>query len=337
MKERQKSNNPSAQSGGASPTSCLSTFDSRLSAALPTSSAKCIFSVDVEDWFHILDLPSTPGLSTWDSLPSRVESNFRRLLEIFSEAQVHVTCFFLGWVAQRFPHLVREADRSGHEVASHGYAHRLIYEMTPQEFYEDAFTSKRIIEDIVGHPIWGYRASGFSVTERTPWFFDKLMEAGYRYDSSVFPAPRGHGGLKNGHYAPYWVGGSVEGLIEFPITVIKVLGKPVCFSGGGYLRLFPFSLIKRMVFHLLEQDRPVIFYVHPREIDPHHPRLPMGLRRRFKCYFNLKTAESKIRRVLSAFEVMTFRDFLAEQFIPSVALGQPGGGVEDSVLAGRAQ
>lgn len=278
---------------------------------------KCIFSVDVEDWFHILDLPSTPDLSKWDSLASRVESNFGRLLDIFGEKQVRVTCFFLGWVAQKFPHLVREADRRGHEIASHGYAHRLAYEMTPQDFYEDALTSKKIIEDIVGQRVWGYRCSGFSITQRTPWFFAKLIEAGYRYDSSVFPAPRGHGGLKNSHYAPYWVGSSSKGLIEFPITIMKVFGKPICFFGGGYLRLFPSVLIENMTLKALREGRPVIFYIHPREIDPRHPRLPMNWGRKFRSYVNLKTTEAKIKRLLAEFEVTTFRAFIedhVEQF-----------------------
>ena len=284
---------------------------------------ECIFSVDVEDWFHTLDLPSTPDFSRWDFLPSRVENNFRRLLEIFSEKQVHVTCFFLGWVAQKFPHLVREAHRSGHEVASHGYAHRLVYEMTPQRFYEDALTSKKIIEDAVGYPISGYRCPGFSVTTKSPWFFPKLIEAGYEYDSSVFPASRGHGGLDNGQYAPYRVGSSTEGLVEFPITTSKVLGVPLCFFGGGYLRFFPYSLMKKMALKVLGEGRPVIFYVHPREIDPQHPRLPMNAFRKFKCYFNLQTTEAKIRQVLTEFELTTFSAFIEKHLGQFAATGQP--------------
>ncbi len=297
---------------------------------------KCIFSVDVEDWFHILDVPSAPDLSRWDSLASRVEKNFVRLLDIFDEKGVHVTCFFLGWVASRFPHLVMEADRRGHEVASHGYAHRLVYEMTPQSFYEDALTSKKIIEDIVGHPIWGYRSSGFSITEKTPWFFAKLIEAGYRYDSSVFPATRSHGGLKNGHYAPYWIGDSSEGLIEFPLSVTKLFGRPMPFFGGGYLRLFPSVLIENMALRALREARPVIFYIHPREIDPGHPRLPMSFYRRFKSYVNLKTTELKILRLLAKFEFTTFRSFIEDdpkQFPPGASATA---GILDSVAASPA-
>ena len=280
------------------------------SGKLPSS--KCIFSVDVEDWFHILDVPSTPPISEWDGLPSRVEKHLLKLLDIFAEKNTHVTCFFLGWVAQKFPHLVREAIKRGHETASHGYGHRLAYRMTRQEFLADAKKSKMIIEDATGRPIWGYRSAGFSVTEDTPWFFEMLMEAGYRYDSSVFPAPRGHGGLKGGQLRPFLHRGSRQSLVEFPITVKRVFGKPICFCGGGYLRFFPYFLIRRMTRQVLADGRPVIFYVHPREIDPHHPRLPMRFMRKFKSYVNLRSTEVKIRRLLSEFELTTFGRFIEE-------------------------
>lgn len=271
----------------------------------------CIFSVDVEDWFHILDVPSAPDLSEWDSLPSHVESSFLKLLDLFAEKEARVTCFFLGWVAEKFPHLVRIAERQGHEVASHGYAHRLVYQMGPKKFLEDASKSKSIIEDIVGHEILGYRSSGFSVTEETPYFFDGLIEAGYRYSSSVFPALRPHGGLRTAKYAPYRVSKNGAALIEFPITVKKVLSRPLCFFGGGYLRLFPYSLIRQMTLAVLREGRPVVFYVHPREVDPDHPRLPMNLTRRFKSYVNLRTTLGKIRQLITDFEVTTFEHFLA--------------------------
>jgi polysaccharide deacetylase family protein (PEP-CTERM system associated) len=271
----------------------------------------CIFSVDVEDWFHILDLPSAPGPSRWDSLPSRIEQDFTRLLELFSETDVKVTCFFLGWVARRFSHLVKEADKRGHEIASHGCSHRLVYEMTRREFLQDAMESKRILEDITGRQVVGYRSAGFSVVEETPWFFDALIEAEYRYDSSVFPATRGHGGLRTGQLAPFFVGSHCGGLIEFPITVAKILGIPMCFFGGGYLRIFPLSLIEAMTSRVLAEGRPVVFYIHPREVDPSHPRLPMGLGRRFKSYVNLRSSEAKIRHLLHRFTMTTFQSLIA--------------------------
>ena len=198
-----------------------------------------IFSVDVEDWFHILDVPSAPGITEWNSLPSRVEKNFSRLLDIFSEENVQVTCFVLGWIAERFPHLVKEAAARGHEIASHGYGHRLVYEQGRADFQEDVRHARLLLEDISGVPVTGYRAPGFSTTLETPWFFDALAEAGYQYDSSVFPAPRGHGGIKHGRRDPHRVGENGNGILEVPITVADLMGQRMCFFGGGYLRLFP--------------------------------------------------------------------------------------------------
>jgi polysaccharide deacetylase family protein (PEP-CTERM system associated) len=280
----------------------------------PTS-AKCLFSIDVEDWFHILDVRSSPPAADWDDLPSRVEKNFLHLLEILDRKPIKVTCFFLGWVAERFPHLVREASARGHEIASHGYAHRLVYKMTQREFYDDALKSRRLIEDISGKPVTGYRSSGFSVTSATPWFFDTLAEAGYIYDSSVFPAPRGHGGMNTNRFKPHRVKGNTNGIIEIPISVAKVMGRPICFFGGGYLRLSPYRIIRKMAGRLLDEGGPVNFYVHPREIDPRHPRLPMSPLRRFKSYVNLSSTEKKIRRLADDFDWMTFSDYIEENFV----------------------
>jgi polysaccharide deacetylase family protein (PEP-CTERM system associated) len=271
-----------------------------------------IFSIDVEDWYHILDVDSAPEIARWDDLPVRVDRNFQRLMDILSERQVHATCFFIGHIAKRFPQLVREAVRRGHEIASHSYEHRLVYTMTPAEFLEDASRSRKLLEDIAGAPVSGFRASGFSVTEQTPWFFEKLVEAGYSYDSSTFPASRGHGGLKSGRLEPYRMQTQAGELVELPVTVAEVMGKRMCFFGGGYLRLFPYPLVQKMSRVVLGQGRPVIFYVHPREIDPDHPRLPMGMSRRFKTYVNLRTTERKIRNILTEFPVTTFRDYIAD-------------------------
>jgi polysaccharide deacetylase family protein (PEP-CTERM system associated) len=265
-----------------------------------------IFSVDVEDWFHILDVPSVPAIAEWSGLPSRVEKNFGRLLDIFSEKNVQVTCFFLGWIAERYPQLVKEALARGHEIASHGYGHHLVYEQSRDDFYQDARRARLVLEDLSGEAVVGYRAPGFSSTKQTPWFFDTLAEAGYHYDSSVFPAVRGHGGMPESRRDPHRVGeGGV--LLEFPITVAELIGKRVCFFGGGYLRLFPYWLICRMAQQVLADGRPVVFYIHPREIDPAHPRLPMNRTRHFKTYVNLETTESKVRRLLQDFPVTTFK------------------------------
>jgi polysaccharide deacetylase family protein (PEP-CTERM system associated) len=180
--------------------------------------------------------------------------------------------------------------------------------MTPQEFYDDALRARVALEDISGRAVLGYRAAGFSAVERTPWFFERLEAAGYVYDSSVFPARRGHGGMTGFPRNPHVVKGTT--LVEFPMTVSDFLGQPICFFGGGYLRLFPEWLILREAREVLGNGRPVVFYVHPREIDEHHPQLKMNLARRFKSYVNLRKTEQKIKIILDSFPVIPFEEFL---------------------------
>ena len=249
----------------------------------------------------------------WDRLESRLERNFRGLLELLAEGGGIATCFVVGYFARRFPQLVREAVAAGHEIASHGYFHRLIYEMSSTEFFEDARATRELLEDVSGRPVRGFRAPAFSVTEQTPWFFDKLAEAGYGYDSSVFPAPHQTGGLATGEFAPYTVQTLAGAIEEFPITAVRVLGNPMCFFGGGYLRLFPYQVIRAMGQKALGEGRPVIFYVHPREIDPDQPRLPLSRRRRFTCYVNLQTTRPKISRILRDFQVTSFEGFISQR------------------------
>ena len=273
---------------------------------------RCIFTVDVEDWFHILDVPSTPSLADWDTLPSRVEHSFMKLLDIFSRANVHTTCFFLGWVGKRFPSLVKEADARGHEIASHGYAHQLVQNMTPAEFRKDISTAKVILENASGKVVCGYRAPGFSATAEVPWFFRQVAAAGYTYDSSIFPGSSEHGGIKTSLLGPYEFETEPGKLLEFPMTVYDFYGKQLCVFGGGHLRLAPLWLIRKTARKVLASGRPVIYYIHPREIDPDHPRLPMSARRHFKCYVNLSTTEAKITGLLSKFKFATFQEFISE-------------------------
>ena len=206
-----------------------------------------ILSIDVEDWFHILEVDSIPDLAEWDRQEERVKSNFTRLLDIVESAGVRATCFFLGYIAEKNPELVTETARRGHEIASHGYSHQLVYTQTPTAFYDDIRKTKDILEDTINAEIRGYRAPGFSITQDTVWAFSELARAGYRYDSSVFPASRAHGGLKNAPLAPHIVETSHGDLVEFPISVVQILNKRICFFGGGYLRFFP--LLAYQVVH----------------------------------------------------------------------------------------
>ena len=282
---------------------------------------KNILSIDVEDWFHILELQSTPDMQAWADLPSRVSQSLHVLMDEFDQAAVKATFFFLGWVAERFPQLVREAHQRGHEIASHGYAHRLIYTQTHRQFAEDIRKTKAILESITGAPCVGYRAPGFSLTSSTLWVFDELSAQGHSYDSSVFPAPRGHGGISNAEIFPYLVETTHSPIIEFPATVVRVFGRRVCFFGGGYLRLFPYFIIKHMARIVNNQGRPVVFYAHPREFDTEHPRLPMSLKRQFKSYVNLKSTLPKLRKLLRECEVLPFRDWILENQVPSIKPG----------------
>jgi polysaccharide deacetylase family protein (PEP-CTERM system associated) len=269
-----------------------------------------VMSVDVEDWFHILELDTTPDISAWNDQESRVCANTRTLLDLFDAAGAKVTCFFLGWTAERFPGLVREVRARGHEIACHGYAHQLVYTQTPQQFFEDITRAKAIIESIAGEAVLGYRAPGFSIVAETPWAFDQIARAGYRYDSSVFPSVRGHGGINSARMDPHKIATKHGPLWEFPVSVAEVMGRRVCFFGGGYLRLFPYFLIRYMARKVNQSGRPVTYYVHPREIDPIHPRIRMAAVRRFKSYVNLETTLSKVRKIIEDDKLVTYREQL---------------------------
>lgn len=278
-----------------------------------TSPTESIFSVnvkDVNDWYSMLRLGARPPRSAWDTLPARVELNFLRLLDLFSERNVHVTCFFLGWIAERFPHLVKEAAHRGHEIASHGYKHRLIVEMTQSEFLEDALRSRRVLEDVAGCAVRGYRAAEFLLIRHTPWFFDKLREASYEYDSSEFPSVMEPGEITAAIRRPHRVVCGSGVLAEFPITVATVWGTPLRFSGGEQLRLLPMWLILKMARTVTAEGRPVIYSIHPREVDLSHPRLPIHRRRRRKYHIDLSVTERKIARITGEFPFITFGQFL---------------------------
>jgi polysaccharide deacetylase family protein (PEP-CTERM system associated) len=272
-----------------------------------------IFSIDVEDWFNLSGTGFEPRPSEWDRLESRIERNLHGLLELLAAGGGTATCFVVGYFAKRFPHLIREAVAAGHEMASHSYFHRLVHQMSASEFYDDVLATRKLLEDVSGRAVRGFRAPAFSVTEQTPWFFEKLVEAGYRYDSSVFPARHQTGGLASTRLEPHGVQTAAGTIVEFPITAVPIFGRPMCFFGGGYLRLFPYRLIRTMAHAALDEGRPVIFYVHPREIDPEHPRLPLSARRKFTSYLNLRTTRPKIRQILRDFKVSSFDEYMARE------------------------
>jgi polysaccharide deacetylase family protein (PEP-CTERM system associated) len=268
------------------------------------------FTIDVEDWFHFLEIEGIPPTSAWDSLPGCVEEGLLRLFDLLDRRSTVATCFFLGWIAQRYPHLVREAVSRGHEIASHGFDHRLVYSQTPREFGAAVLHTRQLLEDIAGRPVRGFRAPGFSAVSSTPWFFSELASAGYTYDSSLFPAARAHGGMAGARLEPHRVLSAAGPIDELPISVEPVLGYPLCFFGGGYLRLTPPLLLHRMARRVVAAGRPLMIYLHPREVVVDHPRLAMPLLRRFKAYVNLHTAEAKADRLLTEFPLTSCADLL---------------------------
>ncbi|MBN1508997.1 MAG: DUF3473 domain-containing protein [Sedimentisphaerales bacterium] len=249
---------------------------------------------ELEDWFHILDSDKVPRIDDWGRLPCCAERNVERLLQLFEKTRVRATFFCLGWMAQRMPHVVRQCQQAGHEIGSHGYAHIMARPTNQAIFRQDILRAKGVLEDLTGEEVAGFRSPGFSVRNDNPWFFDVVSESGYRYDASVFPAYHGHGGYYGADPGPYVVQTATGPLVEIPVSTVSILGHRICFFGGGYLRLSPLPVIRWGAGHLHRKRRPLIVYVHPREIQPDHPRLPLSLKRRFKCYVNLHTTMPKL-------------------------------------------
>jgi polysaccharide deacetylase family protein (PEP-CTERM system associated) len=266
---------------------------------------------DIEDWFHILDIPTSPPLEEWNEMDSLVETHTNHVLALLSEYGVKATFFILGWVADSHPGLVEAVVSGGHEVASHGYAHKLIYHQSKQEFADDVGLSREVLTRLSGTPVIGYRSPGFSVTPETSWALHTLLEQGFRYDSSIFPAARSHGGYPGATSYPHRIVSKEDRYLwEFPISTVKIFRWRLCLFGGGYFRLFPWRLIYSGVKRINRAGYPVVVYLHGRELDPRHPRLPMPWNRRFMSYVGLGSTERKLRRLLEAFPFAPVRDVL---------------------------
>jgi len=257
-------------------------------------------TVDVEDYFQVSALAPHIDRASWDQRECRVERNVERLLGLFAEHDAHATFFTLGWIAERYPHLVRRVLSAGHELASHGYGHLRCTEQSRAELLADVRRAKELLEDIGGQAVLGYRAPSFSIGAENGWAFDVLLEAGYRYTSSVYPVHHDHYGMPDSPRFPY---DARPGLRELPITTIRVLGRNLPVGGGGYFRLLPYRLSRWALQRVNEVDaRPAIFYLHPWEIDPAQPRVPgAGLKTRFRHYLNLHRTESRLARLLRDF------------------------------------
>jgi polysaccharide deacetylase family protein (PEP-CTERM system associated) len=268
---------------------------------------------ELEDWFHILDSDRTPRFDDWAKLPLCAERNVERLLDLFESTHVRATFFCLGWMAERMPEVVRRCQAAGHEIGSHGYTHIMACRTNRAAFREDIVRAKAILEDITGREVIGFRSPGFSVKNDNTWFFDVVSESGYRYDASVFPAHHGHGGYSGSDPGPHVIMASGGPLVEIPASTVRILGRRFCFFGGGYLRVSPLPVIRWGARVLQKEKRPLIVYVHPREIDLNHPRLPLGPWRNFKCYSNLATTLPKLTWLCEHYRFGTMAE-LASKF-----------------------
>ncbi len=261
------------------------------------------FTVDVEDYYQVTAFEGQVERSAWPSYESRVAANTRRLLRLLERFEVRGTFFVLGWVARRFPQLVREIQRAGHEVGSHSYWHRLVYRQSPQEFRDDLVQSRRVLEDVTGAPIMAYRAPSFSITRQSLWALDILVEEGFRHDSSIFPVYHDRYGIPDAQPGVHQIPAAGGMLWEFPASVLRWGGMNIPVSGGGYFRLYPLAWTLRSLAYInRRQRRPFMFYVHPWEVDPDQPRLRVaGVKTRFRHYVNLKSTHAKLEVLLGRF------------------------------------
>lgn len=269
-------------------------------------------TIDVEDYYQVEAFSSTIDRDDWDRLPPRVERNTHRLLDILAEAEVHATFFTLGCIARRHPAIVRRIVGEGHELASHGTAHGRVDRQSPAAFRADIRESKQILEDIGGRPVNGYRAPTFSIGRSTLWAHAILAEEGFRYSSSVYPVKHDLYGAPD---APRFPFAPCPGIIEIPMTTVRVAGRELPASGGGYFRLFPYTLTRWLLAQAARRDRaPAVFYLHPWEVDPDQPRQSQApLRSRFRHYLNLSRTEPRLRLLLRNFAWTTIdRLFLSE-------------------------
>jgi polysaccharide deacetylase family protein (PEP-CTERM system associated) len=268
-------------------------------------------TVDVEDYFHVSAFSKSISLDDWDRYPLRVEKNTHHLLDLFDVAQVKATFFVLGWVAERNNDLIKEIANRGHEIASHGYSHQLVYNQSQDVFREETIRSKSLLEDIVQIQVRGYRAASYSITRDSLWALDILAEAGFEYDSSIFPVRHDRYGIPEAIEKPHILKTPKgRSLVEFPLSTVRIFNYRLPVAGGGYFRLYPYFLTRAGLRQVNASKQPFIFYLHPWEIDPDQPKVDAGWFSRFRHYNNLEKCESRLQRLMQDFQFGTTRQVL---------------------------
>jgi polysaccharide deacetylase family protein (PEP-CTERM system associated) len=255
-------------------------------------------TIDVEDYYHVRAFQRVIRREDWSRYESRVYNNTLKILDLLARHGIQATFFILGWVAEETPRVVKEIQAAGHEIGSHGYAHQLIYEQTPDEFAADLTRSLEIIEGITGVKVRGFRAPSFSVTQRSLWAIEIMSSLGLVYDSSVFPILHDNYGIPNAPRNPYKIS---EDLWEFPMTTARIFGKNLPIGGGAYLRVFPYWLTRWGIQQVNAAGEPAIVYVHPWELDPEHPRIKASALSRFRHYRNLDKTEDRLAALCNEF------------------------------------
>jgi polysaccharide deacetylase family protein (PEP-CTERM system associated) len=278
-------------------------------------------TVDLEEYFHVEAARGLVDRAEWTTLPSRVVASTRRLLDLFEARGVSATFFVVGWVAERHPALIRQVHERGHELGCHGYAHRTIYSMGREEFRDDLRRARRAIEDAAGVAVIGYRAPTCSVVADTLWALDILVEEGFRYDSSIFPIHHDRYGIPSAPRFPYRIPlAAGADIVEFPMSTVRVAAQNLPFAGGGYFRLAPYALIRAGIRWVnRHEDRPVMVYLHPWEIDPEQPRMPLRGLTGFRHYVGLAHTARKLDRLLSDFTFGPAAAVLRDQGMIEVA------------------
>ncbi len=276
-------------------------------------------TIDVEDYYHVSAFEGTVDRARWGDYPSRVVGNTHRLLERLARNGVRATFFVLGWVAERYPQLVRDVAAAGHEVGSHGYWHRLIYRQSPDEFRQDVRRSRAVLEDVSGRPVTAYRAPSFSITRQSQWALEVLVEEGFRFDSSVFPIRHDRYGIPGAEPRIHPIATPAGTLWEFPPSVVRWAGCTWPIGGGGYLRLYPLRLTCRGLARLHRRQRsPFLVYVHPWEFDPGQPRIPIRSRvSRFRHYVNLHGTAGKLDALLGQFHFGPLSEVIRDRHGPA--------------------
>ncbi len=262
-----------------------------------------ILTFDIEEWFHILDNFQTKTHYDWDKFESRIHRNMQTIFEIIDKCNVCPTFFVVGWIAEKYPEVIKLISDRGFEVASHTHLHQLAYQQDRKNFYNDVEKSIKTLEDCTGKKVTSFRAPGFSITEKNKWAFEILYELGINKDCSIFPAGRAHGGMPKYNVAiPSIINYNGVNLKEFPINTFNILGKSFIFSGGGYFRLLPYFLIKNLTM----KSNYVMTYFHPRDFDFSQPIVPgLSLTRRFKSYVGLKRSKFKLELWLNDFDFIS--------------------------------